>query len=130
MEERNQWYFASFLDFQPDLNWRNEKVRAAMFDMVKHWMDFGVDGFRLDIFNSLFQSEGCEDNPCSCALIPTTEEPDGFFQAFKNTVNLPEVFDFAKDLREFVDKDTSKNRFLIGEVFGNTTELNKFLGKL
>ena len=100
-----------------------------MYDMVQHWMDFGVDGFRLDIFNSLFQSEGCEDNPCACTLIPTTEEPNGFFQAFDNTVNLKEVFEFAKDLREFVDKDKSKKRFLIGEVFGNTSELNRFLGE-
>lgn len=128
VKSRDQWYFASFLDFQPDLNWRNPDVKDAMFKMVKHWMDFGVDGFRLDIFNSLFQSEGCENNPPSCALIPTTDDPDGFFQSFDNTVNLPEIYDFAKALREHVDKDESKTRFLIGEVFGNPNQLNRFLG--
>lgn len=96
--------------------------------MLQYWIDFGVDGFRLDIFNSLFKSTGFENNPPACALLPSTANPDGFFQAYNNTVNLPEVFDMAKTLREFIDKDGSKSRFLIGEVVGNSTALNQFLG--
>ncbi|HEX6655650.1 MAG TPA: alpha-amylase family glycosyl hydrolase [Candidatus Limnocylindria bacterium] len=43
-----QFYLHSFLPQQPDLNWRNPEVRAAMFDVARWWLDRGVDGFRID----------------------------------------------------------------------------------
>lgn len=54
---RKQWYLCTFLPFQPDLNWRNPQVKAAMFDSVRFWLDKGVDGFRLDIFGSIMKNE-------------------------------------------------------------------------
>ena len=52
--ERKQYYWASFLPFQPDLNYRNPEVKKAMLDNVRFWLKRGVDGFRLDIFNSIY----------------------------------------------------------------------------
>ncbi len=49
--ERDQYYYAAFLPRQPDLNMANPEVKAEIFDSVKFWLDKGVDGFRLDIFN-------------------------------------------------------------------------------
>ena len=43
-----QYYYHSFLRQQPDLNWRNTEVRAAMADVLRFWMRPGVDGFRVD----------------------------------------------------------------------------------
>ncbi|MEJ6401185.1 glycoside hydrolase family 13 protein [Nicoliella lavandulae] len=45
---RNQYYLHSFASAQPDLNWRNPKVRAAIYDIMRFWLDLGVDGFRMD----------------------------------------------------------------------------------
>jgi alpha-glucosidase len=44
-----QYYYHAFLKEQPDLNWRNPDVRAAMMDVLRFWFDRGVDGFRIDV---------------------------------------------------------------------------------
>jgi alpha-glucosidase len=48
-----QWYYASFLPFQPDLNYRHPEVRAHMLDVVRRWLGLGADGLRLDLFHVL-----------------------------------------------------------------------------
>jgi alpha-glucosidase len=58
-----QYYLHSFLREQPDLNWQNLSVRAAMWDVVRFWLDRGVDGFRLDAINWLGKDMGWPDNP-------------------------------------------------------------------
>ena len=45
--ERNQYFWSSFLPFQPDLNYRNPEVKRAMLEIVRFWLGKGVDGFRL-----------------------------------------------------------------------------------
>jgi alpha-glucosidase len=47
-ERTGQWYLHSFMAEQPDLNWDNPEVEAAMHDVLRFWLDRGVDGFRLD----------------------------------------------------------------------------------
>jgi oligo-1,6-glucosidase/alpha-glucosidase len=124
--ERGQWYYASFLPFQPDLNYRNPAVKAAMFDLVRHWLAWGVDGFRLDIFNVLFKDASFRDNPFSFKLFPTEADMSGFLQSFQYTVNQPESFEFARELRELVKGHGDK--LLIGEVFGDNAIIKKYLG--
>ncbi|MDV6376530.1 alpha-amylase family glycosyl hydrolase, partial [Deinococcus sp. ZS9-10] len=48
-EASGQYFLHQFLPSQPDLNWRNPDVRAAMFDVLRFWMRRGVDGFRVDV---------------------------------------------------------------------------------
>lgn len=48
-KQTKQYYYHSFLKEQPDLNWRNPAVRAAMYDVLRFWLDKGVDGFRVDV---------------------------------------------------------------------------------
>lgn len=48
-EGTGQYWYHSFLPQQPDLDWRNPEVRAAMLDTVRFWFDRGVDGFRIDV---------------------------------------------------------------------------------
>ena len=48
-ERTGQYYYHAFLKEQPDLNWRNPQVRAAMHDVLRFWLDRGVDGFRVDV---------------------------------------------------------------------------------
>jgi alpha-glucosidase len=123
-----QWYWASFLPFQPDLNYRNPDVKHAMLDVVRHWLREGVDGLRLDLFNALFKDQAFTDNPFSFRLIPSEENPDGFLQRNQHTINHPDTIAFARELRAVVDEFTSPPRFLVGEVFGSSSVLRQYCG--
>jgi alpha-glucosidase len=62
-EPRRQFYLHTFLVEQPELNWRNPAVEAAQFAMVRGWLDRGVDGFRLDVFNAFLKHPELLANP-------------------------------------------------------------------
>ena len=123
-----EWYWASFLPFQPDLNYRNPEVKAAMLDVVRHWLEEGVDGLRLDIFNALFKDDAFIDNPFSFRAIPSEDNPNGFFQRYKHTIDHPDTIAFARELRAVVDQIPGPPRFLVGEVFGDAEMLRRYCG--
>ncbi|WP_455370781.1 alpha-glucosidase [Petrachloros mirabilis] len=62
--QSGQYYLHSFLREQPDLNWHNHEVRRAMWEVVKFWLERGVDGFRLDAINWLGKDRTWPNNPC------------------------------------------------------------------
>ena len=121
---RKQWYLCTFLPFQPDLNWRNPQVKAAMFDSVRFWLDKGVDGFRLDIFGSIMKNPSLANNPVRPRLY------NGFPRLTEriNTENTPDNIRLAKELRAVVD-EYDGDRVLLGEVFGSPSVLKSFLGE-
>ena len=61
--QRGQYYWHRFFHHQPDLNYANPAVADAMLDVVRYWLDIGLDGFRLDAVPYLFEREGtnCEN---------------------------------------------------------------------
>jgi oligo-1,6-glucosidase/alpha-glucosidase len=125
-KERGQYYWSSFLPFQPDLNYRNPEVKKTMLDIVRFWLGKGADGFRLDIFNVIYKDSEFRDNPFTLKLIPTEDDPSGFFQEAKYTLNLPESFAFAKEFRSACDEFGEK--LSVGEVSGNRQMIRKYLG--
>ncbi len=62
-EPRGQFYLHTFLVEQPELNWRLPAVEQAQFAMVRGWLDRGVDGFRLDVFNAFLKHPELLANP-------------------------------------------------------------------
>jgi alpha-glucosidase len=58
-----QYYLHHFLPEQPDLNWHSEDVRQAIDDVMRFWLDRGVDGFRIDVAHSLVKDPLLRDNP-------------------------------------------------------------------
>ena len=62
-EGTQQFYLHSFLKEQPDLNWRNPEVRAAMYAAMRFWLDKGVDGFRMDVLWLLIKDIYFQSNP-------------------------------------------------------------------
>jgi alpha-glucosidase len=126
-EERDQYYWSSFLPFQPDLNYHNPEVKKTMLDIVRFWLGTGVDGFRLDIFNVIYKNEEFQDNPFAFQLVPTETNPSGFFQEAKYTLNQPESFAFATELRAVCDEFGEK--LLLGEISGDRETTRKFLGE-
>ncbi|HEX5910678.1 MAG TPA: alpha-amylase family glycosyl hydrolase [Thermoleophilaceae bacterium] len=61
--ERGRWYLHSYYPEMPDLDWRNPDVVAAMQDVVRFWLDRGVDGFRLDAIQGLMKDPAMRDDP-------------------------------------------------------------------
>lgn len=123
--ERGQWYMASFLPFQPDLNWRHPAVREAMFAMVRRWLQRSVDGFRLDLFSAIMKDTQWRDNP----LRP------GFFDGGRPGLhdpcmqhNHPDIFIFAKELRNVMREFGDPDRLLLGEVIGDKASVRRLLG--
>jgi len=125
---REQFYWASFLPFQPDLNYRNPEVKQAMLEVVRHWLSQGVDGLRLDIFNAIYKDESFADNPFSLRPIPTEDNPHGFFQHNVHTIDHPDTIAFAHELRRVVDEFQNPARFTVGEVFGDPVTLRRYCG--
>jgi alpha-glucosidase len=66
--ERGQYYYHYFMKQQPDLNWENPAVKAAMWKAVRFWLDLGVDGFRLDALGTIFERTGRPDHPVPMTL--------------------------------------------------------------
>jgi oligo-1,6-glucosidase/alpha-glucosidase len=128
-EATDEWYWASFLPFQPDLNYRNPVVKEAMLGVVRHWLAAGVDGLRLDIFNAIYKDASFADNPFSFRPFPTEDNPNGFFQRHVNTIDHPDTLAFARELRAVVDTFQDPPRFLIGEVFGDAATLRRYCGE-
>lgn len=60
-EKTDMYYLHIFSKKQPDLNWDNEKVRTAVFDMMTWWLDKGIDGFRMDVISLISKVPGFPD---------------------------------------------------------------------
>nr|WP_184188615.1 glycoside hydrolase family 13 protein [Micromonospora parathelypteridis] len=56
-----QWYLHLFDPSQPDLNWRHPEVRAEFEDVLRFWLDRGVDGFRIDVAHGMIKADGLPD---------------------------------------------------------------------
>ena len=62
-EETGEYYLHLFSVKQPDLNWENENVRREVYDLMRFWLDKGVDGFRMDVINYISKTPGLPDGP-------------------------------------------------------------------
>lgn len=60
-EQTGEYYLHLFSRKQPDLNWENPKLRREIYDMMRWWLDRGVDGFRMDVINCISKTEGLPD---------------------------------------------------------------------
>jgi maltose alpha-D-glucosyltransferase/alpha-amylase len=68
---RKQYFWHRFFHHQPDLNFENPRVREAVLEALRFWLDLGIDGFRLDAVPYLFEAEGtnCENLPATHELL-------------------------------------------------------------
>ncbi|MCP3731153.1 alpha-amylase family glycosyl hydrolase [Sphingomonas sp. MG17] len=108
-----QYYLHAFLKEQPDLNWRHPELRRAMLDVLRFWMDRGVDGFRIDVLWHIVKSAGFEDNPFNPDWTPDRTERDKVLQ--HHSTDQPEAHVISAEMRELADE--YEDRVLIGEIF-------------
>jgi alpha-glucosidase len=126
-----QWYYHKFYAQQPDLNWRNPDVRAAMYDVEKFWIERGVEGFRLDAITTLF-----EDPKLHSENVVNGSDGKPEINAFgdikldnSRTDNLPEVHDVLKDLHRVAAGYKGRNVVIIGETYLNSiADLKRMYG--
>ena len=119
-----QYYYHAFLPEQPDLNWRNPEVVEAMLDVLRFWLDRGVDGFRVDVIWHLIKDDEFRDNPRN----PEWREGMDPFQSLmpEQTTDRPEVHQVIARMRRLFDE--YPERVLIGEIYLPVERLVAYYG--
>jgi alpha-glucosidase len=124
-ETTGQYYFHAFLREQPDLNWRNPAVRSAMYDVLRFWLDRGVDGFRVDVMWLLVKDDEHRDNPPDPAWRPTDRRTyDSLMPVY--TADRPEVQDIVAEMRAVLDE--YGDRVLVAEIYLPVERLVRYYG--
>ena len=108
-----QYYLHSFLPQQPDLNWRNPDVRAAMYDVLRFWLDRGVDGFRVDVLWMLVKDDLFRDDPPNPDYRVGMPESARVIATF--SADRPEVHEVTREIRAVLDG--YGDRLFIGELY-------------
>ena len=125
-EKTGQYYYHYFYTQQPDLNWRNPEVEKRMFDSVRFWLKRGVDGFRLDAINWLFEDPELRDNPVLAEMRRGSKTEHK--QEVKYNRDQPETHDVLRRLRQ-VAAEFGPDRVLIGEIWVPTmAQLTEYYG--
>jgi alpha-glucosidase len=112
-ERTGQYYYHAFLKEQPDLNWRNPQVVAAMHEVLRFWLRRGVDGFRVDVLWHLIKDDQFRDNPPNPAWRGIG--PPHHSQVPLYTTDRPEIHDIVSGLRAVANE--FDHRVLIGEIY-------------
>jgi alpha-glucosidase len=114
-EKTGQYYFHHFLKEQPELNWRNQEVREAMYAVLKFWLERGVDGFRMDVIGFLIKDKHLRDNPPD-PDVSGSLHPDNIYarQVHRYNEDQAEVHEIIRDMRRILDQ--YDDRCGIGEV--------------
>jgi len=120
-----QYYFHAFLKEQPDLNWRNPQVRKAMHDVLKFWLDRGVDGFRVDVIYHIVKDDQFRDNPRNPAYQSGQNPTHEFLATY--IADRPEVHDIIAEMRRVLDGYSG--RMMVGEVYLPIERLVAYYGE-
>jgi alpha-glucosidase len=123
-ETTGQYYLHLFHRKQPDLNWRNPEVRVAMYDVMRFWLDRGVDGFRIDVLWLLIKDEDFPDTPDESPLTG----PELVYGRFRpGYEDRPEVQEIVTEMRQVADE--YDERVLIGEIYLPVDRLVRYYGE-
>ena len=108
-----RWYLHSFYPEQADLDWRNPDVVAAMQEVVRFWLDRGVDGYRVDAIDRLLKDPELRDDPPADASPSACRVPeDNAALALTNSRNAPDIGTALAAIRE-----AAGDALLVGEVY-------------
>ncbi len=102
-----QYYLHLFSPKQPDLNWENPAVRQAVYQMMRWWLDRGVDGFRMDVINLISKTYPLADGPVN--------GPDGLCYDPSLVVEGPRLHEFLREMNREVGI-TERELFTVGEM--------------
>jgi alpha-glucosidase len=123
-ETTGQYYLHQFVRQQPELNYRHPDVLPAMLDVMRFWLDRGLDGFRVDVISFMWKDGQFRDNPQNPdwdGKLPFAE----FLPVY--THNLPGVHNIIRQMRAVLDE--YDERMMVGETYVPNQELMKYYGQ-
>ena len=123
-----QYYMHSFHKEQPDLNWRNPDVMREMLDVLRFWMDRGVDGFRVDVPEWMIKEERFLDEPENPLFAGDSSEDPYHRLIHTYTLAQTEYVDIVKKFVEVLERYDKK--FIVTEVWSSNNELIKIYNKI
>ncbi|RLQ97387.1 glycoside hydrolase family 13 protein [Falsibacillus albus] len=111
-DQTGEYYLHLFSQKQPDLNWENPQLRSEIYDMMKFWLDKGIDGFRMDVINFISKVPGLPDAP----------NPEGkpYASGHDYFMNGPRIHEFLQEMNEKVL--SRYDAMTVGEMPGVTPE--------
>lgn len=109
-----EYYLHLFSKKQPDLNWENPEVRAAVYDMMNWWLDRGVDGFRMDVINFISKDPALPDGPRADGML--------FGDGGPHYICGPRIHEFLQEMHQEVFEGRDKDLLTVGEMPGVTVE--------
>ena len=112
-EKTKQYYYHAFLVKQPDLNWRNPEVEKAMLDIMRFWLDKGVDGFRVDAMWHLIKDLQWRDNPRNPEYNDTMATYNQLLPVY--STDQPEMHGIVAAMRQVLDGYSE--RLMIAEIY-------------
>jgi oligo-1,6-glucosidase len=113
-EATGEYYLHIFSRKQPDLNWENPDVRAAVHAMMRWWLDRGVDGFRMDVVNYLSKDTALPDaHPRAGAV---------YADGFEHYATGPRIHEFLQEMHREVFAGREGRFLTVGEMPGVTVE--------
>lgn len=113
-EPTGEYYLHLFSRKQPDLNWENPQVRAAVHSMMRSWLDRGVDGFRMDVINLVSKDPQLPDGKAAAGA--------AFGDGFVHYGYGPRIHEFLREMHDAVFADRPGTFLTIGEMPGVTIE--------
>lgn len=125
---RRKYYLHNFLTSQPDLNFHHPEVQDALLDMVRFWLDMGVDGFRLDTVNMYVHDKHLRDNPPIGDKWVNGIDPTNPYsrQEPKYNITQPENLLFLERLRKLMNEYPAVTT--VGEL-GAVTDMYGFIAQ-
>ena len=119
-EHTDQYFMHLFTTRQPDLNWENQQVRSAIYDMMRWWLDKGIDGFRIDAICHMKKEPSLSDMP----------NPQGlpYVPSFEKHLNYPGLLDYVDDMSRNVFQHY--DIMTVGEMNGvSSTQAEEWVGE-
>ncbi len=124
-DETGRYYLHSFYPEQPDLDWRVPEVREAMGDVIRFWVDRGVDGFRADALQQLMKDPELRDDPVATKPFPLPLGDEYGRLEHVHSEAGPEIGVALQAMRE-----AAGDALLVGEVYRPTRDLGPYLEHL
>jgi alpha-glucosidase len=122
-EKTGQYYMHQFVRQQPELNFRHPQVMTEILDVMRFWLDKGVDGFRVDVISKMMKDTEFRDEPLDPAW-------DGVrpFLSLQHiyTSNLDEVHELIHQMRKVLDE--YEGRMMVGEIYLPNADLMRYYG--
>ncbi|XP_044018105.1 alpha-glucosidase-like [Aphidius gifuensis] len=123
-DERKQYYLHQFAAAQPDFNFRDESLNEEMKDVLRFWLNTGVDGFRIDTIPSLIEDTRLLDEP----RLPNTGLPDTDSDTLRHiyTYDQDETYDVLKSWREVLDDSPGPKKIFLTEAYSSLADVMKY----